>query len=95
MKDLIVSVFGFFYEIFFGCRHDRLTRPFTLQKKTYKVCLECGKHVLYSAERMEPLTAREIRRARSVDGGEIKILPQPARRPQLVPSAETETDAVA
>ena len=95
MKDLIVSVFGFFYEIFFGCRHERLTRPFTLQKNTYKVCLECGKHVLYSAERMEPLTAPEIRRARSVDGGEIKILPQPARRPQLVPSAETETDAVA
>ena len=95
MKDLIVSVFGFFYEIFFGCRHERLTRPFTLQKNTYKVCLECGKHVLYSAERMEPLTAREIRRARSVDGGEIKILPQPARRPQLVPSAEAETDAVA
>ena len=95
MKDLLVSVFGFFYEIFFGCRHERLTRPFTLQKSTYKVCLDCGKQVLYSAERMEPLTAREIRRARSVDGGEIKILPQPSRRPQLVPSADTESDAIA
>ena len=44
MRDLIDSVFGFFYEIFFGCRHERLTRPFTLQSHTYKVCLDCGKH---------------------------------------------------
>jgi hypothetical protein len=95
MKTLILSVFEFLYEMFFGCRHERLTRPFTLQRDTYKVCLDCGKHVMYSAERMEPLTAREIRRARKIDEGEIKILPQPARRPQLVPSADTETDAVA
>ena len=42
MKALIISVFGFLYEMFFGCRHARLTRPFTLQKHTYKVCLDCG-----------------------------------------------------
>jgi hypothetical protein len=95
MKALIISAFEFVYSLFFGCRHDRLTRPFTLQKQTYKVCLDCGKHVFYSAERMEPLTAREIRRARNIDEGEIKILPQPARGPQLVPSSDTESDAVA
>jgi hypothetical protein len=95
MRDLIDSVFGFFYEIFFGCRHERLTRPFTLQSHTYKVCLDCGKHMLYSAERMEPLSAREIRRSRTIDGGEIKILPQPARGPQLVPNSDSNTDAVA
>ena len=95
MKALIFSVFGFLYEIFFGCRHERLTRPFTLQRSTYKVCLDCGKHVIYSADRMQPLTAREIRRARAIDGGEIKILPQTVRGPQLVPSADTESDAVA
>jgi hypothetical protein len=95
MKDLVATVIGFFYEIFFGCRHERLTRPFTLQAQTYKVCLDCGKHMLYSADRMQPLTAREIRRARTIDGGEIKILPQPARGPKLVPSADTKTDAVA
>ena len=94
MKALIISVFGFLYEMFFGCRHGRLTRPFTLQKNTYKVCLDCGKQVMYSAERMEPLTAREIRWARKIDEGEIKILPQPARGPQLVP-ASAESDAVA
>ena len=96
MKALIISVFGFLYEMFFGCRHARLTRPFTLQKHTYKVCLDCGNQVMYSAERMEPLTAREIRRARKIDAGEIKILPQPIRGPQLIPAgADSETDAVA
>jgi len=96
MKALIISVFEFLYDMFFGCRHGRLTRPFTLQKHTYKVCLDCGGQVMYSAERMEPLTAREIRRARKIDEGEIKVLPQPIRGPQLIPAgADSETDAVA
>jgi hypothetical protein len=95
MKALIISVFGFLYEMLFGCRHERVTRPFTLQRSTYKVCLDCGKQVMYSAERMEPLTAGEIRRSRKIDEGEIKILPQPVRGPKLVPSSDTESDAVA
>ncbi len=89
------SVLEFLYDKLFGCRHERLTRPFTLEKQTYKVCLDCGGHVFYSAERMEPLSAREIRRQRKLNAGEVKIFPQPVRGPQLVPVADHESDAVA
>jgi hypothetical protein len=50
----INAIVTFFYEIFLGCRHQKLTRPFTLEQQTYKVCLDCGRHVFYSAETMRP-----------------------------------------
>jgi len=65
LSNLISSVFGFFYELIFGCRHNRLTRPFTLEAETYKVCLDCGRQIFYSSERMSPLTGREVRRMRA------------------------------
>jgi hypothetical protein len=89
------SALEFLYDALFGCRHERLTRPFTLEQQTYKVCLDCGRHVFYSAERMEPLTRRELRRMRKIDAGEVRIFPQPARGPQLVPSQNHDSDAVA
>ena len=89
------SALEFLYDALFGCRHERLTRPFTLEQQTYKVCLDCGGHVFYSAERMEPLTAREIRRMKKIHAGEVRIFPEPARGPQLVPISDEETDAVA
>jgi hypothetical protein len=36
-------------------------RPFTLDTQTYKVCLDCGKKIEYSLERMEPLRLKERR----------------------------------
>ena len=27
---------------FFGCRHREMSRPFTRQRETYRVCLHCG-----------------------------------------------------
>lgn len=68
------AVFHFFYEIAFGCSHDRLTRPFTLQRETYKVCLDCGKQIFYSPEDMRPLTGRELRRLRATQASEVKVL---------------------
>ena len=53
----IQSLLGFFYDILFGCRHWSQTRPFTLEQQTYKVCLDCGKQIYYSRERMTPLSA--------------------------------------
>src|SRR5271165_1386113 len=70
LMNWLRSVLEFLYDMLFGCRHERLTRPFTLEQQTYKVCLDCGRHVFYSAERMEPLTAREVRRMRKSDAGE-------------------------
>jgi hypothetical protein len=27
----------------FGCRHRHLSRVFTIQRRTYKVCFDCGR----------------------------------------------------
>ena len=69
------AVFRFFYEIFLGCSHSHLTRIFTLQDETYRVCLDCGVHVAYSPVAMRPLTAREQRRMKAARAGELKIIP--------------------
>jgi hypothetical protein len=61
----IHTLLGFFYDIVFGCRHWSQTRPFTLEQQTYKVCLDCGKQIYYSTERMTPLSAREVRRMKA------------------------------
>jgi hypothetical protein len=53
------------YEALFGCRHGRQTRPFTLKGQTYKVCIECGRQIFYSMDRMEPLSRAEMRRLRA------------------------------
>jgi hypothetical protein len=68
MTTWIQSLLGFFYDILFGCRHWSQTRPFTLEQQTYKVCLDCGKQIYYSTERMTALSAREVRRMKATAG---------------------------
>ena len=41
-----------------ACRHRHQSRPFTLDNRTYKVCLDCGKEIEYSLESMAPLRLR-------------------------------------
>lgn len=36
----------------FGCRHRELSRAFTSENETYKVCLKCGARLLYSWQTM-------------------------------------------
>jgi|GEM_PF-1073100 DNA-directed RNA polymerase subunit RPC12/RpoP len=74
----IQLILDFFYEIFLGCRHSRLTRPFTIQNETYKVCLDCGKQIFYSPVTMMPLSAREVRRLEAARVGELKVIPAAA-----------------
>ena len=31
------------FEFMFGCRHRHLSRVFTIQHRTYKVCFDCGR----------------------------------------------------
>jgi hypothetical protein len=70
----IQSLLGFFYDIVFGCRHWSQTRPFTLEQQTYKVCLDCGKQIYYSPERMTPLSAREVRRMKASAAGPVTVI---------------------
>lgn len=49
----------------FKCQHDRLTRPFTIRKQSYMVCLDCGHQVFYSMEEMRRLSRREVRQLRN------------------------------
>lgn len=89
----IKAIIDFFYEIFFGCRHDSLTRPFTLENQTYKVCLDCGRQIYYSSETMRPLTIREIRRMRAALGADVAVLsPAPANH-RLIGGAKQKTAA--
>ena len=39
----------------FGCRHPHMSRPFTLRRKTYEVCLDCGREIPYSLVTMSQM----------------------------------------
>ncbi len=84
VSDLFTSVFGFFYEIIFGCRHSRQTRPFTIEAETYKVCLDCGRQIFYSTERMTALSSREVRRMRAAQAGTLHVMPAVTGEHRLV-----------
>ncbi|KAA6456271.1 hypothetical protein DYQ86_26100 [Acidobacteria bacterium AB60] len=38
--------------LLFGCRHRELSRAFTSEGETYKVCLKCGARLRYSWQTM-------------------------------------------
>jgi hypothetical protein len=88
------AVLNFFSEILFGCNHARVTRPFTLHAQTYKVCLDCGKQIYYSAQEMRPLTPWEVHRIKAAQAGELKVVPIPTG-PQLVPVREHKSNVAA
>ena len=47
-----------------GCHHRWLSNVFTIRRRTYQVCLECGKEFPYSWERMhsvDPLVRTHTR----------------------------------
>jgi hypothetical protein len=39
-------------EVCFGCHHSKLSRVFTIEGHTYKVCCDCGARFRYSLETM-------------------------------------------
>ncbi len=61
-----------------GCRHDRTTRPFTIQDESYMVCLDCGKQLFYSVESMRRLNGRELRNLRARRSDRLTVLAEPA-----------------
>lgn len=62
----ITELFQSLFEAIFGfCRHSNLSRPFTIEGQTYKVCLDCSQQIFYSRDTMLPLTRRELRHLRA------------------------------
>ncbi len=57
----------------FGCQHEQLSRPFTIQQQSYMVCLECGRKVFYSIDEMRRLSRREVRRLQALPSSGVSI----------------------
>lgn len=91
--SVVRAILNFLYEVFLGCSHQHLTRPFTMQHQTYMVCLDCGKHIHYSIEKMRTLTMREVRRMQAANGGGVRIMPTSVPVPRLVPARERKSGA--
>jgi hypothetical protein len=54
MKTSLLWIF----EALFGCHHQQLSRVFTIQQRTYQVCVVCGREFEYSWEMMHPVRSR-------------------------------------
>lgn len=54
MKTLLLQAL----EMLFGCHHQ-LSRVFTIQRRTYQVCLDCGREFGYSWELMRSMPASD------------------------------------
>jgi hypothetical protein len=47
-----MNIFAAAVDFFFGCHHRHLSRVFTIDSRTYRVCCDCGAKLGYSLERM-------------------------------------------
>jgi hypothetical protein len=43
------------FQYAFGCHHSQMSRVFTIKKRTYQVCIECGREFEYSWTQMQIL----------------------------------------
>lgn len=86
--NFLSAIISFFFDLFFGCRHERQTRPFTLKDETYKVCLECGKHLFYSPVTMRLLSNRELKKMRRA-----RTLAMPTMQAELAVAADGKVTA--
>jgi hypothetical protein len=59
MKPAVRRIFQFA----FGCHHRRMSRVFTIKKRTYQLCFECGQEFEYSWTLMHPLPSNVAHQA--------------------------------
>ena len=52
----------------FGCHHGNLSRVFTIRRRTYCVCCDCGREFDYSLDTMTINRRQAQRPARVVEG---------------------------
>lgn len=56
-KVWIIGIRNFF-NLLFGCRHGNLSRVFTIRRRTYRVCCDCGAEFDYSLAAMSTYRAQ-------------------------------------
>ena len=44
----------------FGCSHSNLSRVFTIERRTYRVCFDCAQELDYSWGHMRRLRGRSV-----------------------------------
>jgi hypothetical protein len=52
-RGMLAAILTTIFDLLFGCHHAQLSRVFTLQGETYKVCCDCGAKFAYSLETMQ------------------------------------------
>jgi len=83
LLDTVTHPFASALNFAFGCHHAKLSRVFTIEGHSYKVCCDCGAHFDYSLRTMSimphhklfpalrRLRARRIYKRRKMLRGEI------------------------
>ncbi len=91
----ITDFFQSIFEAIFGfCRHNNLSRPFTIDGQTYKVCMDCSQQVFYSRDTMLPLSRRELRHLRAEQANAaVAIMPATAEAREAVARRSRKTAA--
>jgi hypothetical protein len=63
----------------YGCRHRERSRVFTINQRTYQVCLECGREFEYSGPLMHyarssapQVLARPLNNSRHTDSAAVR-----------------------
>jgi hypothetical protein len=63
---LLLSIFRF---AFGACHHSQMSRVFTINKRAYQVCFECGQEFEYSWKLMHSLPSNVIDNAYAPPNG--------------------------
>ena len=58
--DSVTHPFADALELAFGCHHRKLSRVFTIEGHTYKVCCGCGRRFGYSLDTMSIRPQRRL-----------------------------------
>lgn len=52
MIRTLLKYIGAVFDFLFGCHHSNLSRVFTIDRRSYRVCCDCGAQFAYSLETM-------------------------------------------
>ncbi len=68
------------YHRIFGCWHTDMSRPFTIDQQTYRMCLNCGAHRAFDTEQWKMIGPYYVRRPST------KAIYRPALTPVRLPA---------